>query len=499
MSVRILEMNGINKSFPGVKAVDDVELYLDKGEILALVGENGAGKSTLMKILAGAYKQDEGSIVIDGTHIEKGKYGPREAIDNGVSVIYQELNYLKTLSVAENIFIGRLPKTQKGIVDYKKLFQDSVGIQKQLGLENIDPHQEVEKLLTAQKQLLEVARAFVRNAKIIVMDEPTASLTDKETEHLYTIMKNFTQNGGSIIFVSHKLDEVFTIADSVMVMRDGKNVMRKSIKEVNKNDVITAMVGRELKDMYPVGKHEIKETVFEVRHLATDLLKDINLEVRAGEIVGLYGLMGAGCENITSCIYGIERYKSGEFFVNGKKTDLSTPDKNIKAGIAFVPSERKSGGLMLNLPVKMNISVASMKKIKRKGLLDLKREEDLANEWSRILHIKTPDVFVDVDSLSGGNQQKVVFAKEMNIEPKVLILNEPTRGVDVGAKVEIYKLMEKFCQDGVAILMVSTEMPETMAIADKIVVVHDGKITAEFEKSKQEYDQFSLMKAVLGE
>jgi ABC-type sugar transport system ATPase subunit len=403
------------------------------------------------------------------------------------------------VSVAENIFIGRLPKSKNGMIDYRKLYKDSMDIQKQLGLENIDPSEEVERLLTAQKQLLEIARAFARNAKIIVMDEPTASLTDKEIEHLYSIMKKFTQGGGSIIFVSHKLDEVFTISNSVMVMRDGKGVMRKPIAELTKNDVITAMVGRELKDMYPVGAHEIKEPVFEIRNLSTDFLKDINLTVRAGEIVGLYGLMGAGCENITSCIYGIERFKSGEFIVDGKKTDLSTPAKNIAAGIAFVPSERKSGGLLLNLPIKMNISIASLKKIKKRGLLDLKKEEDLANEWSKALHIKTPDVFVDAESLSGGNQQKVVFAKEMNIAPKLLILNEPTRGVDVGAKVEIYKLMEKFCQDGVGILMVSTEMPETMAIADKIIVLNNGKITAEFEKSKQEYDQFSLMKAVLGE
>jgi ABC-type sugar transport system ATPase subunit len=492
-------MNGISKSFPGVKAVDNVDLYLEKGEIMALVGENGAGKSTLMKILAGAYKHDEGSIVIDGTNIESGKYGPRDAIGIGVSVIYQELNYLKTVSVAENIFIGRLPKSKNGMIDYKKLYKDSIEIQKQLGLENIDPSEEVEGLLTAQKQLLEIARAFARNAKIIVMDEPTASLTDKEIEHLYSIMRKFTQGGGSIIFVSHKLDEVFTISDSVMVMRDGKNVMRKPIAELTKNDVITAMVGRELKDMYPVGAHEIKEPVFEIRNLSTDFLKDINLTVRAGEIVGLYGLMGAGCENVTSCIYGIERFKSGEFIVDGKKTDLSTPAKNIAAGIAFVPSERKSGGLLLNLPIKMNISIASLKKIKKHGMLDLKKEENLANEWSKRLHIKTPDVFVDAESLSGGNQQKVVFAKEMNLAPKLLILNEPTRGVDVGAKVEIYKLMEKFCQDGVGILMVSTEMPETMAIADKIIVLHNGKITAEFEKSQKEYDQFSLMKAVLGE
>ncbi len=499
MSVRILEMNGISKSFPGVKAVDNVDLYLNKGEIMALVGENGAGKSTLMKILAGAYKQDEGSLVIDGTNIDSGKYGPRDAIGIGVSVIYQELNYLKTVSVAENIFIGRLPKTKRGSIDYKKLYKDSIDIQRQLGLDNIDPREEVEGLLTAQKQLLEIARAFARNAKIIVMDEPTASLTDKETEHLYSIMRNFTQGGGSIVFVSHKLDEVFTISDSVMVMRDGKNVMRKPVSELTKSDVITAMVGRELKDMYPVGAHEIKEPVFEVKNLSTNFLKDINLTVRAGEIVGLYGLMGAGCENVTSCIYGIEKFNSGEFYVEGKKKDLSTPAKNIEAGIAFVPSERKSGGLLLNLPIKMNISIASLKQIKKKGLLDLKKEEELAIAWSKALHIKTPDVFVDVESLSGGNQQKVVFAKEMNIAPKLLILNEPTRGVDVGAKVEIYKLMEKFCQDGVGILMVSTEMPETMAIADKIVVMHNGKITAEFEKNKQEYDQFSLMKAVLGE
>jgi ABC-type sugar transport system ATPase subunit len=497
MSEHLLEMKEICKSFPGVKAVDMVDLYLDEGEILALVGENGAGKSTLMKILSGAYKQDSGSIAVAGKAVEVDKYSPVKSIELGVSVIYQELNYLSTISIAENIYLGRLPKKKSGIIDYKKLFTDSMAIQKELGLEDLDPFREVGSLLVAQKQLLEVARAFVRNSKIIVMDEPTASLTDKEIDQLYTIIRKYQSQGGAVIFISHKLDEIFAVCNSIMVMRDGKGVMRSSVKDETKNTIIAAMVGRELKNMYPISAGEIKEPVLEVENLSTDFLKNINFEVAAGEIVGLYGLMGSGCENITGCIYGIEKIKSGVFKINGKVTDTSAPSKSLKAGIAYVPSERKSGGMLLNMPVKANITLSALERISKKGILHLGHESKVASEWVATLGIKTPTVETDAELLSGGNQQKVVFAKCLNVHPKVLLMNEPTRGVDVGAKTEIYKLMEAFCRDGLGILMVSSEMPETMAVCDKIVVIHNGAVSAVFKRG--EYDQLSIMKAMLGE
>ncbi|MBU9739542.1 sugar ABC transporter ATP-binding protein [Diplocloster agilis] len=499
MGERILEMSGICKAFPGVKALDHVDLYLEKGEVLALVGENGAGKSTLMKILSGAYKQDEGTLQIDGHPVDSGKYSPIASIGLGVSVIYQELNYLSTVSIAENIFLGRLPKKKSGIVDYRRLYQDSLEIQRELGLDELDPMEEAGGLLTAQKQLLEVARAFVRNSKVIVMDEPTASLTDKEIEQLYQIVKKYKERGGSVIFISHKLDEIFSICDSVMVMRDGKNVLRSLIEKETKESIIEAMVGRELENMYPVEEHEMHEVVFEVKNLSSHFLKDISFEVHSGEIVGLYGLMGAGCEEITQCIYGIEKCESGTFYLNGKETALTDPHLSIRAGVAYVPGERKAGGLLLNMPVGANVTLASLKKIAGRGFLNLRKERRMAEQWVQTLDVKTPDVDTDVESLSGGNQQKVVFAKCLNVKPKLLLLNEPTRGVDVGAKAEIYKLMEEFCKEGLGILMASSEMPETMAICDRIIVVHDGRITAAFDKREQPYQQFEIMKAVLGE
>lgn len=499
MAGHLLEMRAISKEFPGVKALDEVFLYLDKGEVLALVGENGAGKSTLIKILSGAYKQDTGKIFIEEQEIDSGKYTPIVSLGLGISVIYQELNYMGTVSVAENIFVGRLPKKKSGLIDYAKLYSDSMQIQKELGLQDLDPMQEVGSLLTAQKQLLEVARAFARNAKIIVMDEPTASLTDKEIEQLFKIIRNFQERGGSVIYISHKMDEIFKICTSVMVMRDGENVMRSSMEGLSKEAVISSMVGRTLNNMYPMGEHDAKDVVLEVKDLCTDFLKNISLNVHAGEIVALYGLMGSGCEDVTRCIYGIDSCKSGQLYIEGREVGMNNPGESIKNGIAYVPSERKTEGLLLNMPVKANVTLAAIKRFVKKGFLNLKEEDKNTLEWIDTLGIKTPDTSVEAENLSGGNQQKVVFAKCLNVAPKVLLLNEPTRGVDVGAKTEIYKLMNKFCQEGMGILLVSSEMPETMGISDRIVIIHDGRITGMLDRKEQEYDQLAIMRAVLGE
>lgn len=495
MSEFVLQMKNISKAFPGVKALECVSLELKRGEILALVGENGAGKSTLMKILSGVYRQDSGEVVFKGNAL--GEYTPSEAINMGISIIYQELNDLPELTVAANIFTGRLPK--KGcFIDYKKLKEMSLEAQKMVGLEGLNPFETVGGLKVAQKQLIEIARSFVRKADVIVMDEPTATLTNAEINVLYGIMKKFTAEGGAVIIITHKLEEVFEIADRAMVLRDGQNVGAWPTAEVTKDELVTAMVGRELKGAYAMQPREIGDVVLEVDGLTNELIKDVSFKLRAGEVLGLYGLLGAGCDTLTRCIYGVEKFSKGIIKIAGMDRPVRhiTPTQSLKYGMAFVPSERKREGLMLDQSVKSNITLSSLSQIKNKLTLNFKKEKIIAKEWVAKLTIKTPTIDTEADSLSGGNQQKIVFAKVMNTVPKVLILNEPTRGVDVGAKAEIYKIIEAFCKQGVAILMVSSEMTETMSISDRVLAFYNGRQTREFRKG--EYTQIDLLQAVIG-
>lgn len=495
MSETILEMKGISKAFPGVKALDNVNLKLEKGEVLALIGENGAGKSTLMKILAGAYQADEGTIVVDGKEFKH--YLPDEAIRNGISVIYQELNDLHTLSIAENIFVGQLPTKNGRIVDRKKLKQQTIDALYEVGLGDLDPSALAGSLSVAQRQLIEVARAFMRNSKIIVMDEPTAPLTDAEIEQLYSIIRKFTSTGGSVILITHKLNEVFEIADRVSVLRDGTNVMEKMTSDLTSEELITAMVGREVKQVYDMAERDMSETVFELSNLSNNIAKNVSFSIHSGEIVALYGLMGAGCEDITASIYGVKPCTYDSMKLCGKEIKPSSPSQSIDEGIAYVSSERKTDGLLLGMNLTKNITLATLSKYCRNGIMQSKSEKSAAEDWIKKLRIKTPDSDTIVGTLSGGNQQKVVFAKAMNSVPKLLILNEPTRGVDVGARAEIYKLIEEFCLQNVAVLMVSSDMTETMSIADRVLSVHDGKITGEFVKNN--YTQAELAQAVIGD
>lgn len=491
----VLQMKNISKAFPGVQALSNVSLNLKKGEILALVGENGAGKSTLMKVLSGVHHQDAGEIIWKGRVLEG--YTPAEAIEMGISIIYQELNDLPELTIAANIFTGKLPK--KGcIVDYKRLKRMSLEAQKMVGLENLHPFELVGDLKVAHKQLIEIARSFVREASLIVMDEPTATLTNAEIDVLYEIMREFTAKGGSVILITHKLEEVMEIADEVIVLRDGQNVNQWPTREVTKEELITAMVGREMKEVYAMSRREPGEVVLKVNHLSTDFLKDISFELRAGEVLGLYGLVGAGCDVCTRCVYGVERFRQGSIEIAGVDKPLTkiTPAKSLAYGMAFVPSERKREGLMLDQSVKANITLSSLKQMLNRFTVNLKKENVAAAEWVENLSIKTPAIDTEVNTLSGGNQQKIVFAKAMNTIPKILILNEPTRGVDVGAKAEIYRIMEDFCKKGVAILMVSSEMPETMGISDRVAAFYEGRMVREFVRG--EYTQVDLLQAVIG-
>jgi ABC-type sugar transport system ATPase subunit len=490
----VLQMKEISKQFPGVLALDKVNLDLKKGEVLALVGENGAGKSTLMKILAGVFGQDSGEILLKGKKVTG--YNPRQAIDMGISIMYQELNYYNDISIAENIFAGQLP-LKKGLklIDYKKLKAEAEKYMREVGLQK-DPFLYARYLSVAEKQLVEIAKAISKNIEVLVMDEPTASLNDEEIRTLFSIVKKLAGEGKSIIYISHRLDEIFEISQRVMVMRDGQNVGLVNTADSTKNEIVRMMVGRELKDMYPMADRTRGETVLEVENLSSGISQNVSFHVKSGEIVGLFGLMGSGRTAIVEGIFGKTKMTSGSVRVAGKKANINTPNDAIKLGLGYVPSERKIEGLMMIHTVKENITISSLKRF-GKWLIHRGKEKASVRDWIDKVGIKTPSPDTVISSLSGGNQQKVVLAKWMLTDPKVLFMNEPTRGIDVGAKVEVYKLMEGLCDKGLGIVMISSELPEIMAIADRILTVHNGTITGEFDKEL--YSQEQLLIAALGE
>lgn len=493
---KALEMRQIYKTFPGVVAVDHVDLSLYQGEVLALVGENGAGKSTLIKILSGMYKADGGEIVIDGksyTH-----YSTKEAIDLGIAIIYQELNYLNDLTVAENILLGQVPVMGPlNTVAYKQMYAQAQELMNSVGLGHRKPTDMVSEMSVAEKQLIEIARAFSRNVKILVMDEPTSALNEAETNKLFELIDKIKARGVGIVYISHRMEEIFKIADRVQIMRDGKYIQTLQVAETNTDELVSYMVGREIRDMFPSRDCTIGETVFAVEGLKTPFLKDISFHVRKGEVVGLFGIMGAGRTEVSRCIVGMQEVDGGVIHMDGESFVNKTPLDSLRRGISYVPAERKTEGVILIAPVKDNITLSNLGKIEQRGKLNLKRERKLAREWVQKLNIKTPEITTETQSLSGGNQQKIVIAKSLNTDPKFMILNEPTRGIDVGAKVEIYNLINRFCQEGKAVLMISSELPEIMALSDRIYVLCEGEITGEL--TRKDYSQETLLKYAIGE
>ncbi len=488
-------MENIKKSFPGVLALEGVSVDLKKGEVLALVGENGAGKSTLMKILSGAYQPDSGEIFLNGEKIDH-NYNPGKAIDMGISSIYQEFNNLPDMSVAENIFLGEIPKNAFRFIDYKKLYKDAKEIMSKVGL-NCNPKLEAVHLSVAERQLLEIAKAISKDAKIIIMDEPTAPLNDEETETLFKLIKKLTAEGKSVIYISHRIEEVFKVSQRVVVLRDGKKVAVLDTKKTDKNEIVRLMVGRDIKEMFPISKTKIGETVLEVEGLDNEFIKNVSFKVRRGEILGLFGLMGSGRTKIAETIFGKEKLLSGTIKVDKKLRKINNPNAAIKAGIGYLSPDRKQDGLVLVHTVKNNISLASLEFYRMfKFFLNLKDEQKDVNKWIKRMNIKTPSINSIVESLSGGNQQKVVVAKWVNTNPDVLIMNEPTRGIDVGAKIEVYKIMENLCEKGLGIVMISSELLEIIAISDKILTVHEGEITNSFEK--EDFNQENILKSALG-
>lgn len=490
----LLEMKGMRKDYSGVTVLKNVDLSLKEGEVLALVGENGAGKSTLIKLLAGSIPATAGEIWICG---EKMNFeSPMDAIEHGISVIYQELNYYRYLSVAENIYAGRLP-VKKGTkrIDWKKLKEDAQKVLDSIGVE-IEPEAEVDKLSVAQKQLVEIAKAASRNNRIIVMDEPTATLNDKETEGLFRLILRLKKQGVSVIYISHRLEELFGIADRVMVLRDGAKIGEMKIQEADREGIIRMMVGRDIVQMYPKKKAQIGDIMLEVRDVSGGIIKDVSLNVRKGEIVSLFGLMGCGQTEVLEQIFGALKKDAGEILIEGKVVKIKRPQDAIKAGIAYVPPERKTTGLCLIQSIKQNILAPSIGEYKKGLGIDRKREEKDVEASIQKLAIKCQNMSAEVKALSGGNQQKVLLAKWILKNPKIILINEPTRGVDVGTKTEIYAILEELCREGFCILMISSELPETLGLSDRIYVMCKGRITGEF--SREEAGQEKLMEYAIG-
>ena len=490
----LLSMQHISKSYPGVQALDDVSLRLDRGQILALAGENGAGKSTLMKILSGSVTPSGGTILLDGEEVSFSN--PRQALDAGISIMYQELNYLNDLSIAENIFVGRLP--QNGLlnkIDYSRLHKDCSALLERVGLHH-DPFTRVRELSVAEKQLVEIAKAISRNIRILIMDEPTSALNEEETKNLFRIIRELAAQKIAIIYISHRMEEIFEISDRVMVMRDGKYVDDLPTAQTTREELIRLMVGRDIGAMFPVRNVAIGEPLMKVEHLCVKKIQDVSFCLREGEVLGIFGLMGAGRTELVESIFGVHKITGGSIEIKGKPVAIHSPEEAIRAGIAYVPSERKQDGLILSHSVKNNMTLANLRKYNRGYAIDSAAETAAARGWVDTLDIKTPGLGAAVDTLSGGNQQKVVIAKWLDTAPQILILNEPTRGVDVGAKVEIYNTLELMCKKKIGVIMISSELPEIMAIADRIIVIHEGRYMGEC--LKQDISQERLLSMAIG-
>ncbi len=485
----LLEMKGISKSFPGVKALDRVDLTVLPGEILALVGENGAGKSTLMKILSGVYRMDEGEILMDGKPADIDS--PLAARRLGISIIYQELNMLNNLNIAENIYVGYEPTKKNGLVDHAEEHRLARKLLDEVKLQ-VDTHTMVSQLSTAQKQMVEVAKALSFNARLIIMDEPTSSLTENETETLFEIIHRLKARNVSVVFISHRLAELFRISDRVTVLRDGRLAGNLISQHTTEAEVISAMVGRDIDTLFVKHEAPIGEVVLEVRDLSTRrFLRNISFYVRAGEIVGFAGLVGAGRSEVMRAVFGIDPRETGDIFIRGTKAEIRSTVDALRYGMGFVPEDRKEQALILNMSVRKNLSLAALDRVSKGWFINRLLESSLAQRFIERLRVRTPSMEQTVGNLSGGNQQKVVIAKWMANDPGILILDEPTRGIDVGAKKEIHGLMSDLAGQGVAIIMISSELPEILGMSDRIIVMHEGRIKGEFNRG--EADQEAIM------
>ena len=474
MADKLLEMKNISKSFPGVQALAEVDFNIDKGEVHALVGENGAGKSTLMKVLTGIHPDyEEGKIIYKGEEVSFNS--PAEAQAAGLAIIHQELELIPELTVAENVFLGKEPgqvwiKKKKLKADTKKIFE-------QMGIE-IDINEKVKNLTIGKQQMVEIAKAISQDAEIIAMDEPTSSLSQQEVEILFDLIQELKEDGIGIIYISHHLEEVFEICDRVTVLRDGKKIKEQLVSDTDRDEIVRQMVGRDVGERFPEFEIKIGEPIFEVKDLTVPgLISNISFQVKKGEIFGLAGLMGAGRSEIARAIYGLYKKRSGEIYLEGKKLNINSPGDAIDNGIYYLTENRKDEGLIPELSVSDNMSLSILEQLTFvKGVISKRQEKSLVKDFIAKLDVRTPGPWQLVKNLSGGNQQKVILGRVLSTDPKVIIMDEPTRGIDVGAKHEIYKLMEDLAADGVTIIFISSELPEILNLTSRVGVIYNGKL-----------------------
>jgi ribose transport system ATP-binding protein len=493
MAENLLVFQNITKTYPGVIALSDVSVEIRKGEVHALVGENGAGKSTLIKTCTGAVVPDSGKIIVNGR--EFSAMTPKLSKENGIAVIYQEFNLVGELSVAENIFLGRAKR--KGIrIDRKAMEEESAVIFKRFNI-SIDPASLVKDLTVGYQQIVEIAKAVSQNAGLLIMDEPSAPLTAQEVQGMFAIVDQLKAQGVTIIYISHRLDEIFRLCDRVTIMRDGHYIETLDTADTSVEHLVTAMVGRELKETYPSRSvSPSDEVILEAKNLCGNGLHDVSFKLRRGEVLGLGGLIGAGRTELAELIFGVKPKTSGEILVKGKPLESKHPQFSIRQGIALVPEDRKRQGVLLDIDIKGNISMAILGRISRMSVVDKAREKGIAENYKNDLMIKTPSVNQKIKNLSGGNQQKVIIAKWLAASPDIIIFDEPTRGIDVGAKYEIYKLINQLVEGGKTLLLISSEMEELMGMADRILVLAEGRVSDELER--QDFNQERIMASASG-
>jgi inositol transport system ATP-binding protein len=479
----LLAAEGIRKEFPGVVALDDVSFRLRRGSVHALMGENGAGKSTLMKVLAGIYQPDKGKVQLKGVDIRLAS--PLDALENGIAMIHQELNLMAYMTVAENIWIRREPLNRFGLVDHGEMYRRTEELFERLNI-GIDPEAKVGDLSVANRQMVEIAKAVSYESDVLIMDEPTSALTEREVEHLFRIIRGLRDQGIGIVYITHKMNELFEIADELSVFRDGKYIGTHASTEVTRDDIIRMMVGREITQMFPKEEVPIGDVVLSVKNLTLKgVFHDVSFDVRAGEILGVAGLVGSGRSNVAETLFGVTPASSGTIEIDGKRVTIDSPTTAIRHRMAFLTEDRKDTGCLLILDVLENMQIAVLQdKFVKNGFVQEKELTEVCEEMCRKLRVKTPNLAERVENLSGGNQQKVLIGRWLLTHPRILILDEPTRGIDVGAKAEIHRLVCEMARKGVAVIMISSEMPEILGMSDRIMVMHEGRVTGFLERAE---------------